>query len=315
MRILFAGTPALAVPCLERITRTNVVAGVLTACDQPAGRGRAPIPSPVKEKALSLGLRLFQPERLDAVFLDEVRVLAPDILVVAAYGKIFRQVFLDIFPLGGVNVHPSLLPRYRGPSPISAALLAGDPETGITIQRIALKFDTGDILAQMRHPLAGEETTATLTDALAGKGAGLLASVLQEVAAGRPPVPMAQREEEATYCHPLQKGDGVVRWEEPADIIERKIRAFDPWPRAATIYSGETLLLLKSHVYPDTLPTESTGEAPGTVLAADKKHGLLVRTGRGVLAVERLQLQYKKPLDWLPFLNGHPEIVGMLLGA
>jgi methionyl-tRNA formyltransferase len=315
MRILFAGTPALAVPCLERIARAHDVAGVLTVRDQPAGRGRAPVASPVKEKALSLGLRLFQPERLDADFLDEVCVLAPDLLVVAAYGKIFRQVFLDIFPLGGINVHPSLLPRHRGPSPISAALLAGDPETGITIQRIALKFDTGGILAQMRHALVGEETTATLTDTLAGKGAGLLASVLDEIAAGRPPLPIAQREEEATYCHPLRKEDGVVRWEEPADIIERKIRAFDPWPRAATIHSGETLLLLKSHVYPDTLPKESTGKAPGTVLAADNEHGLLVGTGRGVLAVERLQLQFKKPLDWRPFLNGHPEIVGTRLGA
>ena len=138
MRILFAGTPALAVPCLERISRAHDVAGVLTGRDQPSGRGRAPVPSPVKVKALSLGLRLFQPERLDALFLDEVRALKPDLLVVAAYGKIFRQVFLDIFPMGGVNVHPSLLPRHRGPSPISAAILAGDPEPGITIQRFAL---------------------------------------------------------------------------------------------------------------------------------------------------------------------------------
>jgi methionyl-tRNA formyltransferase len=315
MRILFAGTPALAVPCLERATRAHEVAGVLTSPDNPAGRGRAPVPSPVKEKALALGLRLFQPERMDAIFLDEVRALEPDFLVVAAYGKIFRLVFLDIFPMGCVNVHPSLLPRHRGPSPISAALLAGDPETGITIQRIALKFDTGDILAQSRHPLAGDETTATLTDTLAGKGAVLLAFVLDEIAAGRAPVPIAQREEEATYCHPLKKEDGVVIWEEPADVIERKVRAFDPWPRAATLHSGETLLLLKSHVYPDTLPKESVGITPGTVLLADKKHGLLIQTGRGILAVERLQLQFRKPLDWRPFLNGHPEMVGTRLGA
>jgi len=315
MRILFAGTPALAVPCLERIARAHDVAGVLTGRDRPAGRGRAPVSSPVKVKALSLGLRLFQPERLDTVFLDEVRALSADLLVVAAYGRIFRQLFLDIFPMGCINVHPSLLPRHRGPSPISAALLGGDHETGVTIQRIALKFDTGDILAQMRHLLNGEETTATLTDTLAGKGAELLASVVQGIAAGRPTVPIAQREEEASYCHPLRKEDGVVRWEEPAEIVERKVRAFDPWPRASTIHSGETLLLLKSHVYPDTLPAESAGTAPGTVLAADTKHGLLVGTGRGVLAVERLQLQFKKPLDWRPFLNGHPEIVGTRLGA
>jgi len=313
MRVLFAGTPALAVPSLQAIAPFAV--GVLTSPDQPSGRGRACLPSPVKEAALSLGLRLFQPSRLDAALIEEVRALAPDLLVVAAYGKIFRPGFLGLFPLGGINVHPSLLPRFRGPSPVSAAILAGDVETGVTVQRIALKFDTGDILAQERHPLSGSETTASLGDALGLRGAALVATVIAGFAAGTPPVSIQQREEEASYCHPLRKEEGLVSWDEPAALIERKVRAYDPWPRASTTLSGEPLLLLKSHVHPDTLASDSAPKTPGVVLAADKAHGLLVQTGSGVLAVERLQPRFKKAMDWRAFMNGHPAVIGQRLGA
>jgi methionyl-tRNA formyltransferase len=317
MRILFAGTPALAVPSLMKAAHAHEVVGVLTSPDQPAGRGRALASSPVKLAAETLALHVLQPQKLDEAFLDQVKSLAPDILVVAAYGRIFRQSLLALLPMGGINVHPSLLPRFRGPSPITAAILAGDSETGVTIQKVARKFDTGDILAQERFPLKGDETTATLSEVLAVRGAELLAGVLADLAAGKPRTVRAQEETEATYCHTIQKDDGVIRWEEPAEVIERKVRAFDPWPRASTRLAGETLLLLKSHVYPDTLPAEYPrgGRAPGDVLAAEKDHGLLVLTGRGILSVERLQLQFKKPLDWRSFVNGHPAIVETRLGA
>jgi methionyl-tRNA formyltransferase len=315
MRILFAGTPALAVPSLEKLAQRQTVVGVLTSPDQPSGRGRSCTPSPVKEAALARGLKVLQPSRLDAAFLEEARSLLADSLVVAAYGKIFRPAFLGLFPQGGINLHPSLLPKLRGPSPISAAILAGDSETGVTVQRIALKFDTGDVLARERHPLRGDETTATLSEQLAAVGAELLSSVIAAIDAGKPPSPVAQREEEATYCHPLRKEDGAIDWREPAALLERKVRAFDPWPRAATTFQGQTCLLLKSHPYPGTLGGKETEATPGAVLAADPAHGLLVATGAGVLAVERLQLQFKKPTDWRSFLNGHPEIVGTRLGA
>jgi len=323
MRILFAGTPALAVPSLMKAAHAHEVVAVLTSPDQPSGRGRARACSPVKEAAAKLNLDVLQPVKLDEAFLDQVKSLTPDILVVAAYGKIFRQSLLALFPQGGINVHPSLLPKYRGPSPITAAILAGDSETGVTIQKVARKFDTGDILAQERFPLKGDETTSTLSEVLAVRGAELLGGVLADLAAGRQPALRVQEEAAATYCRTIQKEDGVARWEESAEAIERKVRAFDPWPRVSTSLDGETLLLLKSHVYPDTLAAEyfrggSRQERqglPGDVLAADRDHGLLVRTGRGVLAVERLQLQFKKPLDWRSFLNGHPAIVGTRLGA
>jgi methionyl-tRNA formyltransferase len=317
MRILFAGTPALAVPSLMKAAHAHEVVGVLTTPDQQAGRGRALVCSPVKEAASTLGLPVLQPEKLDESFLQTVKSLAPDILVVAAYGKIFRQSLLSLFALGGINMHPSLLPKFRGPSPISAAILEGDDETGVTIQKVARKFDTGDILAQERFPLKGDETTATLSDPLALLGAELLSGVLADFASGREPAARIQDEAAATYCRTIQKEDGLVRWDEPAAVIERKMRAFDPWPRASTNLSAETLLLLKSHVLPDNLGAHylREGRVPGDVLAADKDHGLLVQTGRGLLAIERLQLQFKKPLDWRSFLNGHPGIVGTRLGA
>ena len=313
MRVLFAGTPSLAVPSLEKIA--SLVVGVLTSPDQPSGRGRVCVPSPVKEAALSLRLKVFQPARLDAAFIEEVRALAPDLLVVAAYGKIFRKAFLEIFPMGGINLHPSLLPKFRGPSPVSAAILSGDIETGVTVQRIALKFDTGDILAQERYPLNGNETTSDLSEALAVRGAGLVASVLAGFKVGTPPTPIPQREEDASYCHPLRKEEGLVNWGEPAALIERKVRAYDPWPRASTTLAGELLLLLKSHVHPDTLGSEPMPESLGVILAADKAHGLLVQTGSGILAVERVQPRFKKAMDWRAFLNGHPEVIGQRLGT
>ncbi len=318
MRILFAGTPSLAVPSLEKAAHAHEVVGVLTSPDQPSGRGRATASPPVKDAAQRLGLRVLQPPKLDPAFLEEVRALAPDLLVVAAFGKIFRKSLLDLFPFGGINVHPSLLPRHRGPSPISAAILAGDRETGVSIQKIALKFDTGDIFAQEVFPLKGDESTAGLTDALALVGARLLETVLAGFSSGQAPVARAQDDSQATYSHTLTKEDGMVRWEEPAEVIERKVRAFDPWPRAATTRGGETILLLKSHVYPVTLGEDQDRpetEMPGTVRAVDRGHGLLVRTGQGILAVERLQQQFKKPMDWRSFVNGHPDIIGARLGA
>jgi methionyl-tRNA formyltransferase len=312
MRILFAGSPSLAVPSLERTAREHEVVGVLTCCDRPAGRGGRLEPSPVKERSLALGLPLLQPARLEAAVIDEVKRLEPQLLVVAAFGRIFRKEFLDIFPAGGINLHPSLLPRYRGPSPISAAILEGEVETGVTVQRLALRFDTGDILGQRAVALDGSETTGTLTASLAELGAELLAEVLARLAAGQQITGTSQDEGRASYCRLVRKEDGRIDWGEPARVIERKVRAYDPWPRADTTWNGASLLLLKTAVYPGTFT--DAGE-PGKVLAGDRRHGLLVRTGDGVLAVERLQLQFKKPLDWRSFLNGHPDLVGARLGG
>jgi methionyl-tRNA formyltransferase len=311
MRILFAGTPGIAVPSLRETAREHEVCAVLTGGDQPVGRGRARVASEVKKAALELGLRVLEADRVDAGVHDAVLGLAPELLVVVAYGRIFRKRFLDLFPRGGVNVHPSLLPRHRGPSPIVSAILCGDRETGVTVQRIVLEVDAGDVYAQRMVALDGTETTGSLTPVLAEAGAGILAEVLASIEAGTAsPVPQVG---EATWSRLAAKEDGIVDWADPAAVIERKVRAYDPWPRASTVWEGRPLLLLHTRLPADTVVPEPAA-APGTVLGPSRD-GLVVRAGDGLLAIVRLQPAFGRPMDWRAFLNGHPGIVGARLGG
>jgi methionyl-tRNA formyltransferase len=311
MRILFAGTPGIAVPSLRETVRAHEVCAVLTAGDQPAGRGRGREPSEVKRAALELGLRVLEADLIDAGIREAIRGLAPELLVVVAFGRIFRRSFLDLFPRGGVNVHPSLLPRHRGPSPVPAAILAGDRETGVTVQRIALEVDAGEVYAQRALSLDGTETTGSLTQVLADLGAGLLGEVLASIeegtASATPQVGVP------TWSRLIAKDDGTVDWSDPAALIERKVRAYDPWPRASTSWEGRPLLLLHSHLPAGTV-VPVPGAAPGTVLGPSPE-GLLVQAGDGPLALVRLLPAFGRPMDWRAFLNGHPGVAGARLGG
>jgi len=321
MRVLFAGTPEMAVPPLKRIAEVCPIAGVLTAPDQEVGRGRTQAPSPVKKEAVQLGFPVFTPEKLDAAFRETVQGLHPDILVVVAYGKIFGPKFLELFPRGGINLHPSLLPRHRGPSPIPAAILSGDTRTGITVQKIDLRMDAGDILLQEMIPLTGEETTQTLTDLCALRGADLLVEALQKLEEGTL-TPRPQNEAEATYCKLITKEDGKIQWTLPAVQIERMVRAYDPWPTAWTLFRGELLKILRANVLfnlerdmenpVSMLPSESL--PCGKVIGVDKQKGILIQTGEGFLSVTRLQLQSRKALEFNDFLNGVRDFIGTGLG-
>ncbi len=317
MRILFAGSPEIAVPSLRKIAGTYPCA-VLTGADRRAGRGRTASASPVKTAALELGLPVIEADRIDAAVREKAAGFHADILAVAAFGRIFRQSFLDLFPLGGVNMHPSLLPRFRGPSPITAAILSGDAETGVTVQRIALKMDTGPILAQKAHPLTFTETTGSLSAALGELGSCMLLEALAQIADGTARE-TPQNDADATYCSLVEKEQGRIDWNEEAVVIQRKVRAFDPWPRAFTQWNGRVLLVLKSGAYPDTLGADSgavpADASPGTVVGIHPERGLLVRTGNGILGIERIQLQNKKAMDWRSFANGHPEAIGSRLGG
>ena len=317
MRILFAGTPEIAVPSLKRISAAYPCV-VLTGTDRHAGRGRKTAPSPVKQSADALGLRVIAADKINTAVREEVRAFGPDILVVAAFGKIFRKSFLDLFPLGGINLHPSLLPRYRGPSPVTAAILGGDEITGVTIQRMALEVDSGAVLAQERVALTGIETTGALSEKLGILGAELLMGVLGAVQAGKA-TELVQNAADATYCGMVKKEHGRIDWGEAAGLIERKVRAYDPWPRAYTTWKGAVLLVLKSKEYPDTLsPVSGSAEGnnvpAGKVVGSRPEYGILVQTGRGILAVESLQLQNKKAMDWRSFVNGHPGVLGSEFG-
>ena len=318
MRVLFAGTPAIAVPSLRALAAGHEVVGVLTNPDTAAGRKLQTSQSAVKSAALELGLPVLQPARLDAEARDAVAALRPDILVCVAYGFIFGPKFLALFPQGGVNLHPSLLPRFRGPSPISAAILAGDSETGITVQRLALAMDAGDILVQERFPLSGRETTASLTDYCAEAGAPLVLRALAGLAdgslRGQP-----QDGSQASFCRLIERQDARIDWQRPALEIDRQVRAFDPWPRAYSEWNGETLTVLESLPLPDVSAPAGTPAAPaavpGSVLRVDKSAGILVQTGQGLLALRRLQLPTKKALDYQSFANGVRGFVGSILGA
>jgi methionyl-tRNA formyltransferase len=312
VKILFAGTPEIAVPSLRACAASHTVAGVLTNPDRAAGRGRSVSFPPVKEAALDLGLRVLQPEKPGAAFRETVLALAPEILVVFAYGRIFGPRFLECFPRGGVNVHPSLLPRYRGPSPIPAAILGGDSRTGITIQSLAPQMDAGDIILQESFPLTGKETTGSLTAAAAEKGAELLAKALNLIAEGKASrVP--QDAAAASYCGLLTRQEAKIDWKAGAAHIERMIRAFDPWPGAWTDFKGAALRILAAEALARPAG-EETLSAPGTVTGVDTHRGILIQTGSGLLAVRGLQLQAKMAMDFASFMNGVRGCMGSVLG-
>jgi methionyl-tRNA formyltransferase len=311
MRILFAGSPDFAVPSLLSLHAEHPITAVLTNPDKPAGRGKLPEATAVKTQALALGLPVLQPQSFEPTVLERVGALGAELLVVVAFGRILKKEFLDLFPRGGINVHASLLPKHRGPSPITAAILAGDRETGVSVQKLAVKMDAGDILSVRILELTGRETTGSLSDSLARTGAELLAATIKEIErGGANPVP--QNEEEATYCRLVSKQDGRIDWAADVQTIERMIRAYDPWPRAYSFYNGRRLNLLSGGVYPEAIDT--TGKKQGLVLATDNRYGILVNTGGGVLYLSSLQLQAKKPLDWRSFLNGQKDFIGAQLG-
>lgn len=315
MRVLFAGTPQMAVPSLDAVVECASVVGVLTAPDAPVGRKRVPTPSPVAARAMELAIPLLRPDRLDASVRESVALLDPDLLVCVAYGKIFGPRFLALFRRGGINLHPSLLPRHRGPAPIPAAILAGDRETGITVQRLAQEMDAGDILIQQRFPLTGRETTGGLTARVAAEGALLVADAVRLIEQGHDQ-PVPQDPAAATCCGLITSADGRIDWARDSDAIDRSVRAYNPRPSAFTELNGVRLSVLESKPIGDVPEGLTHRDAlPGTVVSVDKKIGILVQTGSGLLALRRLQLQSRNPLDWNRFANGHRDLVGTVLGG
>ncbi|MDR1893810.1 MAG: methionyl-tRNA formyltransferase [Spirochaetales bacterium] len=318
MRILFAGSPEIALPSLKALAARHDIAGVFTSPDGLKGRGKAarPQPSPVALEAERAGLRVFKPPRLDADARQTAASLGADILVSVAYGRIFGPRFLALFPLGGINLHPSLLPAYRGPSPINACLLRGDRITGVTVIRVAAEVDGGDILLQSAYPLEGGETAPGLGEALGRLGAEILVQAVAGLAAGRLKG-RPQDSRQASYCGALKKTDGFIRWDRPAREIERAFRAYLPWPGIYTRWGERRLNILKPAVYTEESPRPA-GEGtspPGTVLALDRTAGFLVSTGEGILAIQELQLESKKAGNFKAFANGNPDFTGSLLGG
>ena len=322
MKILFAGSPAIAVPSLEALARLCGedprfrLVGLLTNPDARRGRGGETMPTDVAAAADRIGIPAvrLKPERLDAVAREAVAALAPELLVSFAYGHIFGPRFLGLFPQGGINVHPSLLPRHRGATPIPAAILGRDRETGVCVQRLALEMDAGDILARERIPLHGRETALSLGAIAAEKGAELLVAVIRDIELDKA-VGTRQNDADATYCSVIGKDDGLIDWSQGAAELDAKIRAYTPWPLCWTMHGERRLYILEaSPCRPGAVPHDGAA-APGTVLGIDGDSGILAQTGNGVLALERLQYAAKKALPWRDFLNGARDFVGSRLGG
>jgi len=311
MRVVFAGSPEIAVPSLEKVALNFDIVGVLTNPDKVTGRGRKIKFNPVKTKAVELNLNVLQPHSLNSEVRNTIISLKPDILVVFAYGKIFGPKFLSMFPMGGVNVHPSLLPKYRGSSPILSAIINGENETGISIQRINLEMDTGALLNQQFIKLSGNETTESLSSFVSAEGAEIVVKTLKAIESGS----INEKEQDhylATYCTKINKEDGKINWNESAVQIYRMIRAYTPWPKAFTQYKDKSLMILEGSVFNGE--TDLSGE-PGKVLGFDKDNGILIQTGDGILVVKFLQLQSKKANDWKSFINGTQNFIGSVLGG
>ena len=313
LRIVFMGTAELACASLKALLESSPfeVLGAVTQPDRPKGRDLKLQPSPVKKVAVGAGLPVWQPERArHPDFLKELAALRPDLLVVAAYGQILPQQMLDLPRFGGVNVHASLLPKYRGAAPIQWAILNDEAETGVTIMKMAAGLDTGDILSRRATPILPEDSSATLHDRLAVLGAELLVPTLLEYTSGRI-TPQPQAEAEATYARKITKEDGRLDWTQPARTLWNRVRAFTPWPGAFTGLSGNAARRLLK-IFRVTIEESRCG-SPGEILQADKT-GLVVACGQGALRIHELQLEGGRKMTAAEMLIGHPLQPGTKMG-
>jgi len=305
-RLIFMGTPRFALPSLERLREEYEVVAVVTRPDRAVGRGRRISFSPVKEVALALGIPVMQPHSLKKEeVVASLLELEPHVIVVAAYGQILPPEVLAIPPFGCLNVHASLLPKYRGGSPVAGALLAGGEETGITIMLMDEGMDTGPILAQARQPIAPEDNQGSLTEKLAYLGADLLLETLPLWLKGEI-APQPQEDDRATYTRILKKEDGVIDWSKSSVEIWRQVRAYNPWPGAYTDFEGRPLKILRAR------PMKGGRGESGLVIAV--RAGAAVVTGEGLLALEEVQLAGKRAMGIAEFLRGQRGFVGSRLG-
>jgi methionyl-tRNA formyltransferase len=310
MRILFMGTPDFAITPLEHLILNQFqVVAVYTQPDKPVGRSRSLVPPPVKQAALTWELPVVQPTNLKgAEVMAELAGFHPDVIVLAAFGQILPQTVLDIPKYGSINIHPSLLPKFRGASPVSAAILAGDAMTGVSLMLMDSGLDTGPLLAQERVSISPQDTTGSLTAKLSQMAAELLPGVLRRWTRGEI-TPQPQNEAEATYSAPLAKEDGEINWHLPAVEIWRRVRAFQPWPGAYTRWGGNRFEIIKA------VPVPKEGSfAVGQVIALNRVEVAFgINTGEGILGVARVQLEGKRAMSAAEFVRGQRQFIGVVL--
>ena len=323
LKIIYMGTPSFAVPALEALIANRApglllpegyeIVTVITRPDKPSGRGKEVVFSSVKQAALARGIPVWQPGSFKRPENSEaLAVYHADLYIVAAFGQILPQNVLDLPRYGTLNIHASLLPRYRGVSPISEAILQSESETGVTIMQIDAGIDTGPILLQRAIPIEENDTTGSLTAKLADLGASALLAALPLWIADELQ-PQSQNEQEASYTHMLRKEDGAIDWHRPAARLAREVRAYSPWPGSYTTWHGKLLKILEAYAF---VASEARDIPSGTVMLR-KESGtptLQVATGEGALVLDRLQLEGKKAMNADEFLRGYANIVGDVLG-
>lgn len=307
MRILFAGTAEIGVLTLRELASNFEIGLVLTNPDKPKGRSKKLVAPPIKEEALKLNLPILQPERLRGDVLKEVASYNCDVLICFAYGKIFGPRFLSMFKGGCYNIHPSRLPQFRGSAPIQYAILNNLKQTAISIQKLSLEVDSGDILAVKDVDLCENETTLSLTEKVATLSAPFVVETFKKLEKGE--LEIKKQEGEISYTEQIKKEDAFIDWNKSASEISAQIRAFIPWPKACTKYGDKTLFLTGVHSVID-----DTYDEVGIVVEKRKKQGLVISCKKGSIIINRLQLQGKKEMDFVSFINGNSKIISSKLG-
>lgn len=309
LRIVFMGTPEFAVPCLKRlVTDGHEIAAVVTQPDRPKGRGRILTPSPVKEYAQKQKLPLKQPEKIkDTVFMEQLAVLQPDVIVVVAFGQFLPRQLLDLPPLGCINVHASLLPKYRGAAPIHWAVMNGEAVTGVTTMHMDSGMDTGDIILKMETLIGPEEYTGQIHDRLSIMGAELLAQTLELLAENKAPR-SPQNAQEATYAPLLTREIEAIDWQRSARDIHNQVRGLNPWPGAYCLYENRILKIWRTSIQ----DANETFKDPGCIIAVERDC-LLVATGNGIIRLEEVQPQNKRRMNAGVFSTGYRIEAGEIL--
>lgn len=321
MRVVFMGTPFFALPSLEKLlAHGHQVVGVITQPDRPRGRGKKIQPPPVKELALSHGLAIYQPLHVkEPGFLDTLSRLQPEVIIIVAFGQIIPLQIISLPPYGCINLHASLLPKYRGAAPIHRAIINGETKTGVTTMFINEKLDEGDILLQETIPIREEDNTGTLHDRLAKQGANLLVKTLVLLVQGHLK-PQPQDHSQASFAPPLRREDEIIDWSKPARAIFNQTRGMNPWPGAKTTWDKRTLKIYrveinKPEINPELHPITKLNLLPGQVLIASPDKGLLVQTGEGQVWIMELQAEGGKRLTIQDFLRGNPFSANQRLGT
>ena len=302
MKTVFMGTPDFAVPPLHALIEAGYeVAAVVTQPDKPKGRGKTLLPTPVKEEALMHEIPVYQPQRVrnNQEFLDTLKEIDPDIIIVAAFGQIIPKEVLELPKYGCINIHASLLPKYRGAAPIQQAVIDGEKESGVTIMQMGEGLDTGDMISKIIIPLSSEETGGSLFGKLAQAGAELLIKTLPSIEQGTAERVKQPEESPTPYAAMITKQMGLMDFNKPAEVLERLVRGLNPWPSAYTFINGKTLKVWKCRV-----SDEKTDAAPGTVFLTDKE-GIHTACGNGTLILTEIQLEGKKRMEAEAFLRGY----------